>query len=55
VEHLHDDLGAADVRLDAGTLARLDALINERTVTGERYNAQNASEVDTETFAGPAR
>ena len=30
-------------------------LINERTVTGERYNAQNAGEVDTETFAGPAR
>lgn len=55
VEHLHDDLGAVDVRLDAGTLARLDALINERTVTGERYNAQNAGEVDTETFAGPAR
>lgn len=50
VEHLHDDLGAVNVRLDAATLARLDALINERTVVGPRYNAQNASEVDTENF-----
>jgi len=50
VEHLQDDLGAANVRLDAATMARLDALINERTVVGHRYNAQAASEVDTETF-----
>ena len=50
VEHLQDDLGAANVRLDAATMARLDALINERTVVGQRYNAQSASEVDTETF-----
>ena len=50
VAHLQDDLGAVDVRLDAATMARLDALINERTVVGSRYNAQSASEVDTETF-----
>ena len=47
--HLQDDLGAVDVRLDAATMAQLDALINERTVVGSRYNAQSASEVDTET------
>jgi hypothetical protein len=29
---------------------RVEALINERTVVGNRYNAQSASEVDTETF-----
>jgi aryl-alcohol dehydrogenase-like predicted oxidoreductase len=52
VEHLHEDLGAAGVPLDAATLAELDELINERTVTGARYNAQNASEVDTENFEG---
>ena len=39
------------VRLDAGLLARLEALINQRTVTGHRYSAQSASEVDTENFA----
>ncbi|WP_431151135.1 aldo/keto reductase [Acidovorax facilis] len=50
VEHLHDDLGAVNVRLDAATMERLGALINERTVVGNRYNAQSASEVDTETF-----
>ena len=50
VAHLHDDLGAADVHLDPSVIERLNALINERTVVGNRYNAQNASEVDTETF-----
>ncbi|QLA81814.1 aldo/keto reductase [Acidovorax sp. JMULE5] len=50
VEHLHDDLRAVNVRLDAATMARLGALINERTVVGNRYNAQSAREVDTETF-----
>ncbi len=50
VEHLHDDLDAVNVQLDASIMARLDALINECTVVGSRYNAQSASEVDTETF-----
>ncbi len=50
VEHLHDDLDAVNVRLSAATIERLNGLINERTVVGNRYNAQNASEVDTETF-----
>lgn len=52
VEHLHDDLGAVDVTLDAVTMQRLDGLINQNTVVGARYNAQSASEVDTEAFAG---
>ena len=51
VDHLLDDLGAVQVQLDAGLMARLNALINERTVAGDRYNAQANSEVDTETFA----
>ncbi|MDO8388396.1 MAG: aldo/keto reductase, partial [Polaromonas sp.] len=51
VDHLQEDLGAADVRLDAGLLARLEALINQQTVTGNRYSAQSASEVDTEEFS----
>jgi aryl-alcohol dehydrogenase-like predicted oxidoreductase len=50
VEHLRDDLGAADVKLPADLLARLGALINPQTVHGDRYNAQANSEVDTETF-----
>jgi hypothetical protein len=31
-------------------LARVDALINQRTVAGPRYNATNQIEVDTEEF-----
>ncbi len=50
LEHLHDDLGAAGIALSADLLARLEALINQQTVTGPRYSAQGASEVDTEEF-----
>jgi hypothetical protein len=32
-------------------MQRLETLINDRTVVGNRYNPQNASEVDTEAFA----
>jgi aryl-alcohol dehydrogenase-like predicted oxidoreductase len=51
VEHLKEDLGAVDVKLGADVMARLERLINEKTVVGSRYNAQGNSEVDTEVFA----
>jgi aryl-alcohol dehydrogenase-like predicted oxidoreductase len=51
VDHLQEDLGALSVTLDAGLMARLEALINQGSVTGNRYSAQSASEVDTEEFA----
>jgi len=51
VNHLLDDLASVDVKLDADLLARLEALINQNTVVGNRYNAQANSEVDTEVFA----
>lgn len=50
VEHMMDDIGAADVVLSADVIARLNALINQHTVHGDRYNAQANSEVDTEVF-----
>jgi aryl-alcohol dehydrogenase-like predicted oxidoreductase len=50
VEHLHEDLGAADVQLKADVMARLEALINQDTVKGHRYSAQAVAEVDTEEF-----
>ncbi|WP_298430043.1 aldo/keto reductase [Ottowia sp.] len=50
VAHLHENLGAADVRLSAELLAELDALINQRTVAGDRYTDQANREVDTEKF-----
>lgn len=50
VAHLQDDLGAVNVRLSPEVLARLEALINQRTVVGARYAAQATAEVDTEAF-----
>jgi aryl-alcohol dehydrogenase-like predicted oxidoreductase len=50
VDHLTEDLAAADVKLDAGLLGRLESLINEKTVTGNRYSEQSNREVDTEVF-----
>ncbi|MBU1362419.1 MAG: aldo/keto reductase [Gammaproteobacteria bacterium] len=49
--HLENNLGAARVQLTPATVARLDALINEKTVVGPRYNAATQKEIDTEQFA----
>ena len=51
VEHLHENLAAAQVRLPADLLARLSAHINQQTVSGHRYSAQARSEVDTEDYS----
>lgn len=50
VEHLKEDLGAVDVKLNADLMARLEAHINQQTVHGNRYAAQARTEVDTEEF-----
>jgi aryl-alcohol dehydrogenase-like predicted oxidoreductase len=50
VEHLREDLAAADVRLSPDLIRRVEALINEKTVAGDRYSEQAKREVDTETF-----
>ena len=49
-DHLRDNLGASDVKLDAATLAKLDALIHQQAVSGNRYNEQSNREVDTEAY-----
>jgi aryl-alcohol dehydrogenase-like predicted oxidoreductase len=51
-EHLDDNAGAAAVSLDPRTVARLDALINQKTVMGARYNAATQQEIDSEVFDG---
>jgi aryl-alcohol dehydrogenase-like predicted oxidoreductase len=48
--HLQENLGAAPLELEPDLLAQLDALINQRSITGERYNAATQAEVDTEIF-----
>jgi hypothetical protein len=48
--HLRENLGAASVRLEPGLVARLEALVHNRSVSGQRYNAANTVEIDTERF-----
>ena len=50
LSHLTEDLEAVNVTIDAATMDRLDALINQHTVVGSRYNLQATSEVNTENF-----
>jgi len=50
IDHLEENLGAADILLSPQTLARLDALINQNTVRGARYMPGTQAEVDTEMF-----
>jgi aryl-alcohol dehydrogenase-like predicted oxidoreductase len=48
IDHLEEDAGAAGVRLSPETIARLDTLINPKTVSGPRYNDATLPEIDTE-------
>lgn len=50
VAHLEDNMRAADVTLSADVAAQLDALINNGTVAGPRYNDATLKEIDTEQF-----
>ena len=52
IDHLRENLGALDVRLAPEMSARLDGLINARTVSGPRYNAATLPEIDTEDVPG---
>ena len=47
-EHMREDAAAADVRLSPEIVARLEALVNEKTVTGPRYAPAMQASVDTE-------
>ena len=51
IEHLQENVGAAEVKLSAETLSRLEALINASTVSGPRYPPETLAEIDTEVTA----
>jgi aryl-alcohol dehydrogenase-like predicted oxidoreductase len=51
LDHLAENAGAAQVRLDPAIAARVGAIINQHTVPGPRYNAANQQDVGTEEFA----
>jgi len=48
LDHLADNLKAADIRLDKGTEDRIAALFARDRVHGARYNAATQTEIDTE-------
>jgi aryl-alcohol dehydrogenase-like predicted oxidoreductase len=50
VTHLEENLGADAIRLDAATLAELDALLPPESVAGARYPPATQAENDTEEF-----
>lgn len=49
-EHVVEDAMSASLQLDRSVMKRLDALINQRTVTGNRYSNATQHEIDTEMF-----
>lgn len=50
VVHLKENMAASRILLSADVLAQLNQAINQDKVSGNRYNAQASSEVDTENF-----
>ena len=50
IAHLEENFAAADVQLSDDILRKLDALINQNTVSGPRYPASTQAEIDTEEF-----
>jgi aryl-alcohol dehydrogenase-like predicted oxidoreductase len=47
-KHMRENAGAAAVTLDAATMAEVEALVNDKTVSGTRYPAAMQAAVDTE-------
>jgi aryl-alcohol dehydrogenase-like predicted oxidoreductase len=50
LEHLAENVAAADVKLTPALMARAEAVVNQQTVVGNRYSEQSNREVDTEVF-----
>jgi len=47
---MEENFQSAEVKLSADISARLDNLINEKTVKGGRYNPTVQKQIDTEEF-----
>ena len=48
LDHLEENVRGTTSQIDQATIARLNELINPRTVSGARYNAATQTEIDTE-------
>lgn len=51
IEHLEENIARWDWQIPADVAAEVDALINQTTVAGHRYNEAIRSTIDTEDFA----
>jgi aryl-alcohol dehydrogenase-like predicted oxidoreductase len=47
---VRENIGAVDIVLAPAVVGRLDGLINQHTVSGDRYNQATQQEIDTENF-----
>ncbi|MEQ2005308.1 MAG: aldo/keto reductase [Limisphaerales bacterium] len=54
LRHVEENARAVEVELSPDTMRRLDALINQRTVSGARYDAATQQEIGTEEFSTAA-
>ena len=50
VEHLRENMRAAQLHIDAALLERVSEIIGEHNVAGQRYAPATQKEVDTEVF-----
>lgn len=50
LEHLAENAAAASVKLSPELMAKVEGVINQHTVVGNRYSEQSNREVDTEVF-----
>jgi aryl-alcohol dehydrogenase-like predicted oxidoreductase len=50
LDHLEENIGTNDLELDAEVMSQLNALINQKTVQGERYSDRAQASVTTEQF-----
>lgn len=48
--HLKENFAAAELTLSSSVVEELDNLINEKTVSGNRYPDATQAEIDTEEF-----
>jgi len=48
VDHMIENAKAAEIRLSPETVARVDEIVNEKTVTGHRYSEALQAAIDTE-------
>ena len=50
LDHLAENFSAVDLQLSSEAFEQLDQIMNQKTVSGTRYNPATQTEIDTEEF-----